>query len=55
MKLVKGQTLQAVIKRLRDGDEEARRTYTRARLLTVFRKICDAMAFAHSKGICTGI
>ncbi|RFC46278.1 MAG: pTyr [Verrucomicrobia bacterium] len=51
MKLVKGQTLKDVIRHLRDGDAGAKKTYTRVRLLTVFRKICDAMAFAHSKGI----
>jgi len=51
MKLVKGQTLKTVIQHLREGDPETKKTYPRARLLTVFRKICDAMAFAHSKGI----
>lgn len=51
MKLVKGRTLQAVIKGLSDGHEETVAHYTQKRLLTVFRKVCDAMAFAHSKGI----
>jgi len=51
MKLVKGRTLQAVLNALRDGDAAAVREYTRAVLLTVFRKVCDAMAFAHAKGI----
>ena len=51
MKLVKGQTLQAVIKSLRTGDPEAKRHFTRERLLNTFRKVCDAIAFAHSKGI----
>jgi len=51
MKLVKGRTLQAVLNAIRDGDAAALREYTRAALLTVFRKICDAMAFAHAKGV----
>ncbi len=51
MKLVKGRTLLAVLNAIRDGDVEAVREYTRAALLTVFRKVCDAMAFAHAKGV----
>jgi serine/threonine protein kinase/formylglycine-generating enzyme required for sulfatase activity len=51
MKLVKGRTLQAVLNAIRDGDAAAVKEYTRAALLTVFRKVCDAMAFAHAKGI----
>jgi serine/threonine protein kinase len=51
MKLVKGRTLQAVLNSIRDGDALAIKEYTRAALLTVFRKVCDAMAFAHAKGV----
>jgi serine/threonine protein kinase/formylglycine-generating enzyme required for sulfatase activity len=51
MKLVKGRTLQAVLNAIRDGDAAAMKEYTRATLLTVFRKVCDAMAFAHAKGV----
>jgi serine/threonine protein kinase len=51
MKLVKGRTLQAVIKELSEEHEETVAQYTQKALLTVFRKVCDAMAFAHSKGI----
>jgi serine/threonine protein kinase/WD40 repeat protein len=51
MKLVKGRTLQAVLNLIRDGDVAAAKEYPRARLLTIFRKVCDAMMFAHSKGI----
>jgi serine/threonine protein kinase len=36
---------------IRDGDPAAVKDYTRATLLTIFRKVCDAMMFAHSKGI----
>jgi serine/threonine protein kinase len=51
MKLVKGRTLQAVLNLIRDGDANATKDYPRATLLTIFRKVCDAMMFAHSKGI----
>ena len=51
MKLVKGRTLQALSDLVRDGDAATTRDYPRATLLTVFRKVCDAMMFAHSKGI----
>jgi serine/threonine protein kinase len=51
MKLVKGRTLQAVLNAIRDEDAAAVKEYPRAALLTVFRKVCDAMAFAHSKGV----
>jgi tetratricopeptide (TPR) repeat protein len=51
MKLVKGRTLQAVLTSIRDGDASAIKDYQRTTLLTIFRKVCDAMMFAHSKGI----
>ena len=51
MKLIKGRTLQAVLNSIRDGDAGANEDYPRATLLTVFQKVCDAMMFAHSKGI----
>jgi serine/threonine protein kinase/WD40 repeat protein len=51
MKLIKGRTLQAVLNLIRDGDAAAIKEYPRATLLTIFRKVCDAMMFAHSKGI----
>ena len=51
MKLVKGRTLQAILNGIRDGEKETVRQYTLDRRLTIFRKVCDAMAFAHSKDI----
>jgi serine/threonine protein kinase/WD40 repeat protein len=50
MKLIQGRTLQSIIKQLAAGDLETVAAYTRERLLDVFRKVCDAMAFAHTKG-----
>jgi serine/threonine protein kinase len=51
MKMVEGRTLQAIINDLKKGDAFTIEHYFLDRLLTIFRKICDAMAFAHSKGI----
>ncbi|MBE7496560.1 MAG: protein kinase [Verrucomicrobiaceae bacterium] len=51
MKLVIGRTLQAVINGLNARDPHYVEHYTLDRLLTVFRKVCDALAFAHSKGV----
>ncbi len=51
MKLVKGRSLQAILKQLQQGDAETKAHFTRARLLSIFQKVCDAMAFAHSHRI----
>ena len=50
MKLVRGRTLQAILKQLQAGDAETASVFTRQRLLDVFRKVCDAVASAHAKG-----
>jgi len=51
MKLVKGRTLQQIIDDLRKEKKEALEHYTLDRLLTIFRKVCDALAFAHASHI----
>ncbi len=51
MKKVVGQTLQQIISRLRRGDDETISEFPLDRLITVFYKVCDAIAFAHSKGV----
>lgn len=43
--------LGAVLNLIRDGDTDSIKGYPRATLLTIFRKVCGAMMFAHSKGI----
>jgi serine/threonine protein kinase len=48
MKVVKGRTLQAILTALRDGTEKA---IMLDRMLDLFRRVCDAVAFAHSRGI----
>ena len=47
MKLVKGRTLQAIITAIKKGDAATIQHYTLDRLLTIYRKVCDAIAFAH--------
>ncbi len=51
MKFVKGVTLQAILTNLRQGDPATVAQYSLAHLLTVFQKVCDAVAFAHSKHV----
>jgi eukaryotic-like serine/threonine-protein kinase len=48
MKLVEGQTLAALIRTLPRGTLDTTTLYT---LLDVFAKVCDALAFAHSRGV----
>ena len=51
MKQVHGEELADVLTRLRQGDPETTAKYGLYPLLTIFRKVCDATAFAHACGI----
>ena len=51
MKFVKGITLDQVLRGIRKGDEEIIAKYPLATLLSVFQKICDGVAYAHSMGV----
>ncbi len=51
MKALKGETLGEIIKQLRDGNKEYRQRYTRMRLLGIFLKVCNAIDYAHTKGV----
>src|ERR1043166_4684031 len=51
MKLVRGLTLHEVLHLIETGFAETAAKYPLTVLLTVFQKICDALAFAHSKGV----
>ena len=42
-------TLQKILNDLRHGQREALAEFTLDRLLLIFRKVCDAIASAHSK------
>ena len=51
MKLVKGTNLHDIIETLGAGKPDALARYTLPVLLTVFQKVCDALAFAHSHNV----
>ncbi|MHC5040394.1 MAG: protein kinase domain-containing protein, partial [Planctomycetota bacterium] len=51
MKLVKGESLDAIIDGIADKNPECVRKYPLSHLLQIFLKVCDAIAFAHSKGV----
>ena len=51
MKLVEGQPFNKVLDLLEHGGPEARESYGREALLDVFRSVCQAVAYAHSKGV----
>ncbi len=51
MKMVRGITLKKVLELLAAGVAETVKKYPLPALLTVFQKVCDALAFAHSKGV----
>lgn len=49
-----GQTLASLVDRLSSGDDAARERFPVTARVTLFLKICDALAFAHSKGVAHG-
>lgn len=51
MELVPGDSLKQIVRKLRDADEAYRRDYPVQTLLNIFTKICDAVAYAHSRNV----
>ncbi len=51
MELLPGDSLKTIIDRLRAGDVGYRKKYPTEALLGIFRKICDAIAYAHSRRV----
>ncbi|MFT4689254.1 MAG: serine/threonine protein kinase [Limisphaerales bacterium] len=51
MRMVEGPTLSTVLDRLRGNSDEIVKRFGLAKLLTIFQKVCDAVAFAHSRGV----
>ncbi|MCP3914744.1 MAG: protein kinase [bacterium] len=47
MKLVRGETLQVVFERFEEGDPD----WSLPRVLDVLSRVCEAMAYAHAKGV----
>ena len=52
MKYLRGKMLEKVIRLLRDGDGAATARYTLFRRLQIFIRVCNAIDFAHSHGVC---
>lgn len=51
MKKVDGRDLEQILNGVRNGDAQTIADYPLDRLLTIYRKVCDAMAFAHARGV----
>lgn len=51
MELIPGDSLKAIIRKLNKGDPAYRMDYPIETLLNIFLKICDAIAYAHSRGV----
>lgn len=51
MKMVRGITLKKVLELIAEGVAATVKKYPLAELLTIFQKVCDAIAFAHSRGV----
>ena len=51
MKLVRGRALSEILLDLRRGEARTRREFPLSRLLNIFCEACQAVAFAHSKGV----
>lgn len=51
MKLVGGRSLQAILNEVREGQGKAGDEFSLPRLISIYRRVCDAVAFAHSRGV----
>ena len=51
MKLIEGRTLRDILKDIRDGNPDTIQRFPLSRLLTVFQKVCDGIAYAHSRRV----
>lgn len=51
MKMVKGRSLAQVLDELRQHPKTAEKEYTLTRLLSILVNVCNALAYAHSRGV----
>lgn len=51
MRRVRGVTFGEIIDRLRGGDADAARQYSRRKLISAFASVCQAVHFAHTRGV----
>lgn len=51
MKLVRGRSLESVLEKRKEGDPETLAQFGLRRLLDVFLQVCQAIAYAHARGV----
>jgi hypothetical protein len=51
MKLLGGETLHTILQRLKEGNADYRKRHPLNRLLQIFLSVCNAVSFAHSRGV----
>jgi len=51
MKLLRGRTLHAILKAIRAGEADTVEAWPLGKLLNTFAKACEAMRYAHSRGV----
>ena len=51
MKRINGMTFERIVESLRAGDADAAGRYSRRKLLTAFASVCQAVHFAHTRGV----
>ena len=51
MKLIQGTTLKDVLDGIKENQRDVLDAYPLVRLLNIFLRVCDAIAFAHSRGV----
>jgi serine/threonine protein kinase len=51
MELIAGDSLKVILRKLREGDASYREAYPLETLLEIFIKVCDAVAYAHSRNV----
>jgi hypothetical protein len=51
MKRVRGATFERIVQQLRSGDAHASSQYSRRKLLSAFASVCQALTFAHARGV----
>ena len=51
MELLQGETLGSLLNKLKTGDARSADKYPRSELLQIFLKLCDAVAYAHSRRV----
>ncbi|HEY3817132.1 MAG TPA: protein kinase [Polyangiaceae bacterium] len=51
MKRIRGMTFERIVDSLRMGEEDAARQFSRRKLLSAFASVCQAVDFAHARGV----